>query len=400
MAELSINSNHKECDQHFEDIYEECQRKALKIAQETILSLNFSIERLRDLTVKTGDHLPDKLRGEFISVLLMARMQLDESWAAIREIWDHPAGPESHSSSYASRNLYTPPRSRPQSSRQVASNEAVADEGMLWPRIPLSEIFELDSQPYKGIQQTVRTTATTPFTPQHSPMPSFTEQTPPGPTTLHKSKSRLFDKAKTPSHYSEDSFANEYQTMAPSTEKEVLVSESQTSDFAVTCQTNLPLTHNDTPFPRRRKRFPKPAPPPTGPFLTPAKIQYRKPLPDPLSRVIKSVNRDLLRCCTLLTMSNPECLKFAENALALSEEAGIYHSVAKCQLYRGLCLMKLERWKEASYAFTRAAGVKDWMRNAWEMKNLAESNLLQESRRRGKTRLGMVREEVWDDTFG
>jgi hypothetical protein len=83
----------------------------------------------------------------------------------------------------------------------------------------------------------------------------------------------------------------------------------------------------------------------------------------------------------------------------MSEEAGIYHLVSRSQLYRGLCLMELKRWKEASCAFTRAASVRDWQGKVWELKNMAESNLLQESRRKGKARIERMEDESWDKSY-
>ncbi len=328
----------------------------------------------------------------------MAMMQLDESWIAIREIWERPTELYYHSSRYASRDLYTPPRSRPQSSRHGASNESVIAEETLWPCTPLSEIFEsIEFQNHKGIQQIVNARTTEPPSPQDSPRPLFMERTPPRPNTLHESKSRFFVQTRSPPRRFEDTIRERYRKMEHDSGKEMLVSECMPHDCKVTHLEDLSSNNPNDPDPRRR-RLPKPAPAPTGPFLTPSGVQYRTSLPDSVLKASKMINLDLIRCCTLMACYDPDCLKFAESALVMSEEARIYHLVAKSQLYRGLCLFRFKCWKEASLAFTRAASVRDWMGNAWEMKNLAEKNLLQESRT-GKRRSETVEDEIWKEIY-
>ena len=59
--------------------------------------------------------------------------------------------------------------------------------------------------------------------------------------------------------------------------------------------------------------------------------------------------------------------------------------------------MELKRWKEASEAFTKAASVRDWEGNVWALKQMAEQNLLEESRREGKMRMEKIEEESWTD---
>ncbi len=49
--------------------------------------------------------------------------------------------------------------------------------------------------------------------------------------------------------------------------------------------------------------------------------------------------------------------------------------VSKSQLYRGLCLMKLERWAEASSAFARALNVRGWAVRVQELKSECERHV-------------------------
>jgi hypothetical protein len=397
MAELSINSEHKECDRHAESICGECQEKALRIAQNTILPLNFSVERLRDLIIEAADHLPRELRGKVNSVILTARMQLDESWASIREIWDHPAGRCSHSSGYTSLDLYTPPRSRSHSLKQGASSEKESDEGILRPHTPLSELFESLHPPnYIGAQQAVKEFATDPFTASDVPMPLFTRGSTGSANLSQHSKLSFLNRNQTPPYSPEKVIIERHRTMEYKTRERPSLAETQPLNRTLTGESKLSSNHDNSLIPLR-KRDTESAPSPTGPFLSPTKIQYRKPLQDPVLRIIKEINLDLIRCYTLIQVDDPMYLDFADNALARSEEDGIYHSVTKSHLYRGLCLMKLKRWKEASSAFTRAASVRDWEGKAWELKNIAESNLLQESRG-GNARMGIL-EESWDDHY-
>jgi len=46
--------------------------------------------------------------------------------------------------------------------------------------------------------------------------------------------------------------------------------------------------------------------------------------------------------------------------------------ISKSQLYRGLCLMKLERWAEATSAFARAANVRGWAVRVKDLKSECE----------------------------
>jgi hypothetical protein len=359
MPILPIDTKHKERDWKPENVCGECQRKAPSIAQKTILPLKFNIEQLIELIFEAGDSLPRELHEEFDSVLATAKMELDESWAAIFDIWDHPTGGCSHSSEYASLELYTPPRSPPDPPKQGTSNKVESEEGVQQPCTPIGKIFEsLHYETYKGVQQTVRTPAPDPFTPEDSPLPLFARRTPPDLNALQGSKASQYQL--------ENTTIKEYQTMEQSREDSLL--GGYLSDPALIGEEDLSSNRDG-----------KPVPPPRT--------------------VIECINRDLIRCCADLAMHRPACLGLADNALAMSEEAGIYHLVSRSQLYRGLCLMELKRWKEASCAFTRAASVRDWQGKVWELKNMAESNLLQESRRKGKARIERMEDESWDKSY-
>ncbi|RDW92230.1 hypothetical protein BP5796_01624 [Coleophoma crateriformis] len=73
----------------------------------------------------------------------------------------------------------------------------------------------------------------------------------------------------------------------------------------------------------------------------------------PTRRVIsQTINAYLLRSCAFLACSLPgRGLASAEEAMQLATEYQIFEKICKSQLYTGLCLMELERWKEASRAF-------------------------------------------------
>jgi len=119
-------------------------------------------------------------------------------------------------------------------------------------------------------------------------------------------------------------------------------------------------------------RTSKRAPLQIDPFTRSNKTRYRTPLSESQLTTAKTVNFDLLRCCTLLQVKHSDCLKFADNALAVAERAGIHHLVSKSQFYRGLSLMERKRYKEASDAFTRAASVRDWEGKVCKWKIAAE----------------------------
>jgi tetratricopeptide (TPR) repeat protein len=98
--------------------------------------------------------------------------------------------------------------------------------------------------------------------------------------------------------------------------------------------------------------------------------------PITLSNAIRKMNHHLLRSCALLAHEEPdEALEEADYALYLAEARAVYHLQSKSQLYRGLCLMELERWEEASAAFTRAANVRGWGARIAELKIEAERKI-------------------------
>ncbi|KAG9241314.1 hypothetical protein BJ878DRAFT_483057 [Calycina marina] len=81
------------------------------------------------------------------------------------------------------------------------------------------------------------------------------------------------------------------------------------------------------------------------------------------------INRQLLRSVSLLAVDEPtKALQHAEDALFTAVIADVFYLQSKSHLYRGMCLMKLGRWIEASWAFTRAASVCYWGGKAGELK--------------------------------
>lgn len=102
----------------------------------------------------------------------------------------------------------------------------------------------------------------------------------------------------------------------------------------------------------------------------------------------RKINHHLLRSCALLANNEPDqALEEATYALYLAEARKIYHLQSKSQLYRGLCLMELERWEEASAAFTRAANMREWSGRVAELKIEAERKIAEVEE--GRERKGM-----------
>ena len=98
------------------------------------------------------------------------------------------------------------------------------------------------------------------------------------------------------------------------------------------------------------------------------------------------VNYHLMRSYALLTCDqSDEGLEEADSAFLIAEARKIYYLQSKSQLYRGLCLMKLERWRDVSAAFTRAANVRGWAQRVAELKMKAERKLIEVGIRRIKT---------------
>lgn len=105
--------------------------------------------------------------------------------------------------------------------------------------------------------------------------------------------------------------------------------------------------------------------------------------PITLTDAIRKMNHHLLRSCALLAHDEPdEALEEADFALYLAEARKVYHLQSKSQLYRGLCLMQLERWEEASAAFTRAANVRGWAERIAELKVEAERKIIEAENKR------------------
>ncbi|KAH8596274.1 hypothetical protein B0O99DRAFT_110710 [Bisporella sp. PMI_857] len=95
------------------------------------------------------------------------------------------------------------------------------------------------------------------------------------------------------------------------------------------------------------------------------------------------VNNLLLHCIIDLEHnSSPQKALFcAESALETAKRAHQYDLESKCQFWRGRCLMDLERWHEASLAFTRAASVKDWKGRVAVLKMECERQIERDSSR-------------------
>ena len=97
----------------------------------------------------------------------------------------------------------------------------------------------------------------------------------------------------------------------------------------------------------------------------------------------QKINHHLLQSCALRAQDEPEnALEEANFGFYLAEERKLYHLQSKSQFYRGLCLMDLERYKEADEAFTRAASVRWWAWRVAELKTQAEHKIAQAEKRR------------------
>jgi hypothetical protein len=100
----------------------------------------------------------------------------------------------------------------------------------------------------------------------------------------------------------------------------------------------------------------------------------------PMGDFSQRINGYLLRSCALLAAGDPrQGLQSADTALRLAGEITLNerysYMQSKSQLYRGLCLMELKRWGEASAAFTRAASIADWKGRVAELMIEAQKNL-------------------------
>jgi len=100
-----------------------------------------------------------------------------------------------------------------------------------------------------------------------------------------------------------------------------------------------------------------------------------------IPNVVHAVNLRLIRCAALLANDEPgRGLQAAEDALQVAENDSLYNMVSKSHLYRGQCLLKLERWQEASEAFTLAANVKGWATRVGQLKSFADKKLEEDRR--------------------
>lgn len=105
----------------------------------------------------------------------------------------------------------------------------------------------------------------------------------------------------------------------------------------------------------------------------------------PVPTATTNVNLHLMRSCALRAAGYiSRALNSAEQALSIATEHSLYHLICKCHLYRGLCMMQLSRWKEASNDFTRAANVRGWAGSVSELKLTAEKNLLEEMNQKSR----------------
>ncbi|KAH8820863.1 hypothetical protein F5884DRAFT_63674 [Xylogone sp. PMI_703] len=96
------------------------------------------------------------------------------------------------------------------------------------------------------------------------------------------------------------------------------------------------------------------------------------------------VNTYLIRSASCLASGdNRDALANADLALGCAVDASghedprvqqcFYKPISKAQFYRGKALMRMQRWEEASSAFTRAAGIWDWCGEGRKLKDECES---------------------------
>lgn len=155
-----------------------------------------------------------------------------------------------------------------------------------------------------------------------------------------------------------------------STPREMYVHQDSQEDFLSTA---LP------PSPRPEIHSPE------LPFFNKPPPRAASETPITLDDAIRKMNHHLLRSCALLAQKDlDKALSEADYALYLAEARKVFHLQCKSQLYRGLCLMQLMRWEEASAAFTRAANVRGWGTRVAELKIEAERmmNDAEQARRR------------------
>lgn len=136
-----------------------------------------------------------------------------------------------------------------------------------------------------------------------------------------------------------------------------------------------PLIFERDPSEEDRKHQPKVG----ASQIPPQTLSYRATI-DP-STILNSrkVNFHLVRSCALLAFDDPvSALLAADKALREAEHVQIYYLTCKSHLYRGLSLMQLGRWREASFAFSQAASVKGWALRVSILKSEAERRAAEE----------------------
>lgn len=106
--------------------------------------------------------------------------------------------------------------------------------------------------------------------------------------------------------------------------------------------------------------------------------------PDKMTATVKQhVNLHLIRCCALLADSQViPALSAATSAFQLAEASHVFDEICKAQLYRGICFMRLGRWREAKESLVRAANVKGWASSVWNLTREVNQQLERQRRER------------------
>jgi hypothetical protein len=317
-------------------------------------------------------------------------MELDASWATMRESWEELNCPQSY---YL--DLFTPPLSPLDPPKQgTARNGLESDEDFHEPCTPSPHTYGSHrTRMYKDFRPTATIVGTDPFTPLNSPSPSplFRLRTPIASQMHYNSRSSMLSCTETQiSDQPELAILEERQSkkngllLFHSESLEALAVEAYSG-----CSTPPPpSTFRDAPLK-------------INSFTKMQKIRHRITVSESQPTTAKNVNLDLLRCCALLQVKDPDCLKLADNALMVAQHARIQYLISKSQFYRGQCLFELKRYKEASDAFTRAASVRDWKGNVWKCKNAAERMLhteaIMEENKKVPVLFDEDPDEYWDD---
>ena len=111
--------------------------------------------------------------------------------------------------------------------------------------------------------------------------------------------------------------------------------------------------------------------------------------PITVAELSRKINHHLLQSCALLAGNEPvEAMEEANFSLYLAEVRKVHYLQSKSQYYRGLCLMKLELWEEASAAFTKAASIRWWAYRVAELKAESERMIIEARKRPGRSMTG------------